>query len=340
MSIELNNIMLSYQENTWSSISAEISLQETLHIICSGSLNSKIQILRDELRKGNKEFYDNNKKKLPAVTFSGTFKISRKKENLKIYNSLLVIDIDKLSDEEMKRTYEILLKDNHVLSFWKSPSNNGFKGLILMKFNEVLENDFVDFQHKAAFQTISKYFLDEYKIELDNSGSDITRLCFLSSDKKMIIKQKYETFLIDIKNFEQRSSLNAEKKVVRHFISNKDALFNSKDRNNIYDRQIMSAIIRFLNNKNLSITDSYENWCKVALAISNTFTFDIGKNYFIKLSKRDSNKFDEVNCINFLSNCYENRNGVVTFRSIVYLANKIGYKTKYQINGVPKVEEI
>ena len=340
MSIQLKNITISYQENTWSSVSAEISLHETLQIICSDKLNNRIQILRDELSKGNKEFYDNNKKKLPAVTFSASFIGSRKKENLKTYNSLLVIDIDKLSDIEMERTYEILLKDNYVFSFWKSPSNNGFKGLILMKFNEVLKNDYVDFQHKAAFKTISKYFLNEYEIELDNSGSDITRLCFLSSDKDIVIKEKYEKFLINVTKLEHSNSVKADRKIVRNFVNNKDALFNSKDRNNIYDRQLMSAIIRFLNNKNLSITDSYENWCKVALAISNTFTFDIGKNYFIKLSKRDSNKFDEVNCINFLSNCYENRNGVVTFRSIVYLANKIGYKTKYQLNGVPKVEEL
>ena len=102
----------------------------------------------------------------------------------------------------------------------------------------------------------------------------------------------------------------------------------------------MSNIIRYLNNKNCSITDNYENWCKVALAIANTFTFDVGKNYFIKLSKRDLDKFNESNCVNFLSNCYENRKREITFASIVYLANKKGYKTKYQKNGVPKAEDI
>lgn len=330
MNIEQKNIVVSYQENTWSRISTEITVQETLQIIGSDKLKTIIENLRKELKKGNKEYYDNNKKKLPAVTFSATFDKSRKKENLKLYTSLLVIDIDKLSDDEMKRVNEILNKDRYVFSFWRSPSNKGFKGLIRINYNEPLKKEFVDFQHKAAFKTISDYFLKEYQIELDSSGSDITRLCFLSFDNEIVIKDIYSEFEIEVADYKNMATSNSKKKVVRKFSSNKDALYNSKDRNSPYDRKLMSNIIRFLNNKNCSITDSYENWCKVAMAIANTFTFDVGKNYFIKLSKRDSAKFNETNCVNFLSNCYENRKGEVAFASIVYLANQQGYKTKYQ----------
>ncbi|WP_445458041.1 BT4734/BF3469 family protein [Flavobacterium sp. HNIBRBA15423] len=338
MNIEQKNIVVSYQENTWSRISTEITVQETLQIIGSDKLKTIVENLRNELKKGNKEYYDNNKKKLPAVTFSATFDKNRKKENLKLYTSLLVIDIDKLSDDEMKRINEILKKDKYVFSFWRSPSNKGFKGLICINYNKPLKNEFVDFQHKVAFKTISDYFLKEYQIELDSSGSDITRLCFLSFDDGIVIKDIFSEFEIEISDFEKTTTSNSEKKIVQKFSSNKDALYNSQDRNNPYDRKLMSNIIRFLNNRNCSITDSYEDWCKVAMAIANTFTFDVGKNYFIKLSKRDSAKFNETNCENFLSNCYENRKGEVAFASIVYLANKKGYKTKYQKNGVPKVE--
>ena len=74
------------------------------------------------------------------------------------------------------------------------------------------------------------------------------------------------------------------------------------------------------------------------MAISNTFTYDIGLNYFLKLSKLDDTKYNEIVCTNFLINCYETRKGNVNFSSIIYLANQKGYQTKHQKNGVPKEE--
>jgi hypothetical protein len=340
MNIELNKISVSYQKNTWSTISVEITVQEILNFIGSEKLKSRIEDLRDNLLKGNKSYYDDNKRRLPAVTFSGTFDKKRRKENLKFYTSLLVIDIDKLSNKEMERVYKILSLDRYTFSFWRSPSNKGFKGLIYIKYVNDFANKDIDFQHKASFKVISSYFLKNYEIELDASGSDITRLCFLSYDKDIVIKTKSNEFEINISKAEITSKSKSTKKIVAKFSSDKDALHNSKDRNNPEDRRLMSNIIRFLNNKNVSITDSYEKWCKVGMALANTFTFDVGKNYFIKLSMRDLTKFDETNCLNFLSNCYENRKGEVSFASIVYLANQKGYKTKYQKNGVPKAEEL
>lgn len=340
MGIECKNIKVSYQENTWSNISKEITINETLNIIHSELLKSKIERLRKELENGNKDYYDSNKKSLPAVTFSATFQENRRKDKLKEYNQVLVIDIDKLTTEEMITVGKTLKKEAIVFSFWKSPSNKGYKGLIKLSFIENFEKSNTDFQHKNAFNLISKYFLETYKIELDKSGSDITRLCFLSFDKQITIKERIQEFKVENSNIQiEIKKKKRNNNSTLKFSSNKDALYNSLNRNDPYDRRLMSNIIRHLNNKKLTITESYENWCKVAMAIANTFTFDVGKNYFVKLSKRDSNKFNEVNCINFLTNCYENRKGQVSFASIVFLANNVGFKTKYQKNnGVLKAE--
>lgn len=339
MNIELKNIKVSYQEKAWSSISKEITLNETLGIIDSELLKGKIEKLRKELDSGNKDYYDNNKKSLPAVTFSATFQENRRKDNLKEYNQILVIDIDKLSTEEMTNVGETLKKEPIVFSFWKSPSNKGYKGLIKLSFLENFEEINTDFQHKNAFNLISNYFLETHNIELDKSGSDITRLCFLSYDQKIIIKENIKEFKVKNSNIPIVTKKNKVNNSTIKFSSNKDALHNSLNRNDPYDRRLMSNIIRYLNNKNQTITETYENWCKVAMAIANSFTFDVGKNYFIKISKRDSNKFNEINCVNFLTNCYENRKGEVSFASVVFLANNIGFKTKYQKNnGVPKTE--
>jgi hypothetical protein len=129
------------------------------------------------------------------------------------------------------------------------------------------------------------------------------------------------------------------KKTEIKFASNKDALSNPLGKNNPLDRKIMTDIIRHLSSKKLTITYKYEEWCKIAMAISNTFTYEIGLNYFLKLSSLDPEKYDDKVCVNFLINCYETRKGNVNFSSIVYLANQKGYQTKYQRNGVPKVED-
>lgn len=339
METERNNIKVSYQENTWSKISREITIGETLDIIKSKLLKNKIELLRSELDNGNKVYYNTHKKTLPAVTFSATFEQNRRKENLKEYNKILVIDIDKLSTEQMEKFGEILKKEPLVFSFWKSPSNKGYKGLIKLNFSKSFEKKNSDFQHKNAFNLVSNYFLETHLIELDKSGSDITRLCFLSNDQNIINKENFQEFKVENSKIQEHTKKKKENVSVIKISSNKDALYNSKNRNDQYDRRLMSKIIRYLNNKNHTITESYEDWYKVAMAIANTFTFDVGQNYFLKLSKRDSEKFNVIDSTNFLTNCYENRKGEVSFASIVFLANNKGFKTKYQKkNGVPKAE--
>lgn len=339
MNIDLNKYFTSFQKNTWKNISQEMSINSVLDVIKSDSLKRLISELREALNNKNEEFYKQNKLKLPAVTFCGTFDSRRTSDNLKKYNNLIVIDIDKLSLKEMNKVQEDLFNDIYVFSYWKSPSNKGFKGLIHLKYsNEIKREDIVS-HHKYAFQKLFDYFLDKYKIDLDKSGSDITRLCFLSHDKKLVLKNKITSFHIDNSKIELTKPSKSKKTKNLIFSNNKDTLYSSDNRNNQYDRKLMSSLIRFLNNKNTTITENYENWYKTAMAISNTFTYDIGLKYFIKISKRDTKKFNEIECTDFLTNCYENRNGEINLASIIYLANQKGFKTKYQKNGVPKVKE-
>lgn len=330
---------VSYQENTWSEVSFDTTIESILSDIKSDKHKAQVENLREQLGKGNKDYYDNHKKKLPAVTFSATFEVKRTGANLKNYNPIIVIDIDKLDELQLKKTYEHLNNDEYVISFWRSPSNNGFKGLISIDYQFENSEIDIDTKHKSAFNKLSIYFIEKYNIELDKSGNDITRLCFLSYDNNLILKPKSNKFIITKDDIIYSVKSKSKDKTTITFSSNRDALLNPLNRNNQFDRKIMSDIIRFLNNKDLSITNKYEEWCKVGMAISNSFTYDIGIKYFLKLSSLDSGKFNEATCTNFLNNCYETRKGNVNFNSIVYLANQKGYKTKKQKDGVPKAED-
>ena len=335
---DILNLTVSYQSNTWSDITIEPTIESILADIKSDKHKIQITTLRTKLESGDKEYYDNYKKQLPAVTFSATFNKKRTNENLKLYNPLIVIDIDKLTNEQIDLNFQQLKNDDYVLSFWRSPSNKGYKGLVVVEY-QIENNEFeLDLLHKSAFRKLSEYFQNKYNIELDKSGSDITRLCFLSFDNNLNLKSELKKFTIENEDIIVATKKENGKPIKLKFSSNKDALYNPTGKNSQLDRKIMTDIIRNLTNKNLSITDSYSEWCKVAMAISNTFTYEIGLKYFLKLSNLDAVKYNEILCTNFLNNCYETRKGNVNFSSIIYLANQKGYQTKNQRNGVPKVE--
>lgn len=334
---ELLNYHVSYQASAWSEISSECTIRLALDKIKSCALGERIETLRGKLNDGDNDYYDKYKKWLPAVTYCGTFNQRRQLEYLISYNSIVIIDIDALSENQIVSTQSVLLNDEFVFSFWRSPSNRGFKGLISVTYSIESEKLSLAKYHKRAFEKVRKHFQEKYDLQIDKSGSDVTRLCFLSSDDELVLKTHCNEFSITEKDLEESKIVTVRSQKKKTFGGDRDILFNPLDKNNRSNRKIMSDIIRYLDNKKLSITYSYDDWFKAAMAIANSFTFEIGLKYFTKLSAMDSDKFNNSRCENFLINCYETSRKKVSFNSLVYMANAKGYKTKFQRNGVPKV---
>lgn len=122
---ELMHKKVSFQENAWTPPDAEFTVKEVLDFIKKGRYASEIKDLRTYLNNGDTEKYDSFKKRLPGVTFCATFNEKRKRDDLKDYNQLIVIDIDKLSQEELTSVKEQLLSDHFVSCCWESPSQKG-----------------------------------------------------------------------------------------------------------------------------------------------------------------------------------------------------------------------
>lgn len=333
-SLIMRNILnqgVSYQINTWSSFSKEMTIEEVLLEIKSEKYKQQVTNLRNLLLNNKKEEYSIHKRTLPAVTFCGTFDGERKKSKLKKYNSFIVLDIDKLNQVELNRIKDCLKNEPYIFSYWLSPSNEGIKGLVSICYNFELNNELLDRAHKSAFQKLASYFKNKHEIELDYSGSDTTRLCFFSFDPAIVIKEELLQFEVNEGDLTP-VILSRETNKIRELklSSNRDTLYNPGNRNNPGDRHTIVAILKCLEKRELSITYSYEQWFKVAMAIANTFTYDIGEKYFLKFSSIDRTKYDEVNCKNFLRSCYESRSGAVKFNTIVYFAIEKGFITKKQ----------
>jgi hypothetical protein len=116
------------------------------------------------------------------VTFSGTFS-KRNDSNLIKHSGLLTIDFDHIKNiDELKGA---LLQDVYFETelLFRSPSGDGLKWIIQI--------DLTKAKHKEYFKAVSNYILKTYDVQVDNSGQDTSRACFLPHDADVFINPKY-----------------------------------------------------------------------------------------------------------------------------------------------------
>jgi hypothetical protein len=328
---ELLTRKVSYQENAWSLPSAELSVQEVIYDIKYCKHDAQISHLRNLISQGNREQYGVDKKRLPGITFSGTFRHRRQIEELKFYNDLLVIDLDHMSKDELLTASSVLRDDIHILACWTSPSEEGVKGLVPLSFSEELEQHDVVTKHRAAFAVLYSYFRDTYGLCLDQSGSDITRLCFFSSDPALHLRTNSVPFTVaEIPAAGGTPKPTTSKcravKAPNGSRAKKVHLMNrTEGKNRACDRAEMASIIKYLEKRHISITGNYDRWVRVALAIASTFTYDVGERYFLRLCRLDGVAHDEQGSIHLLKSCYYSSRDAITCGTIWYYAKETGY---------------
>jgi len=311
----------------------------SVHDPISKSVRELLESFRDDtykqvisdLRKCLPDEYKIKKSQLPAITFCGEFKGGHKKENLFSYNEIMILDIDKASKEELLRIKSIFTTNKYVLSFWESPSQNGLKALIVLHYQNPTEN--VHDNHKEAFRIVAEYLETNFNIILDNCGSDISRLCFVSHDENLIIKDKIEYFEVLITEPRQKTKQASARRTTANKnrpSKNEIIVFDKRHRNPINknkqnERLEISRIIKYLKSRKLSITESYEDWYRVGFAIANSFDCELGKKYYLELCRLDGVRHDEEGSLKMLCYCYDVSQGDINFATIIFLAQKKGF---------------
>lgn len=327
------SLSTSFQANSWSGISNQIQVGKSLEMIRNGTYGARVNRLRSYLDKGDRATYGQEKRRLPAVTFSANFMLKRNRSSVGHYNQLLVLDIDKLSSEQMASIKAHFSNDPYVWAFWESPSKAGLKGLIHFDFGDKFPIEDVNFRHTYGFRKVHEYILQKYGVEIDKSGSDVTRLCFFSFDPMLSIREEFESFPITYSEDEAALVREAVRAANYAYAEEptENQKFNPSGKNKQSDRTVIQAIIRYLNKRELSITDSFNNWYQVGYAIANTFTYELAVKYFFSLSKMDGEKFDEQACKNMINYCFANSMGKFSFGTIVHFAKQVGYREKREV---------
>ena len=125
--------------------------------------------------KQARQFKANN---FDYCTFSGVF-TSRNDKNLVQHSGLLAVDFDHLPN--LKEVRQALLADDYFDTqlLFISPSGDGLKWIIPIDTSQT--------PHSEYFTAVAKYILQTYSIEVDKSGRDISRACFLAYDPNAFI---------------------------------------------------------------------------------------------------------------------------------------------------------
>lgn len=168
--------MPSYFENALARVPKKsMSIDEIRQFLQNAPKEHKhaIELLRIEPDEAEQ---DKLKKLLPAVTFSGEF-TARKASALKEHTGLYVYDLDNVKPSKVKT---LIAEEPSLVIAFMSPRANGLK--IVMR-GPVVET--VD-AHKKAWEA-GLNLVEKWTHEnVDKSGSDVCRLCFLSTDKNLI----------------------------------------------------------------------------------------------------------------------------------------------------------
>jgi BT4734-like, N-terminal domain len=288
-----------------------------------------------QLRLVDKNKYDKRKTSLMGATFSVDFNSRRLNSDLKRYNELIVIDIDKLSSEDLLKQKEYLNNDPYVLANWISPSGFGIKGILPLEFELDYSNENIDDYHKRAYSIVSQYFMDEYTILLDEQCNHFGQLCFISHDSEIVVKDTYKKFVISEENLKEIDITRTENKRIRksavYTVNKKNEPMQESDmesgKRELYkkNRKKMQQIKKYLKKRELSITEGYRDWIYVAFALSNTFPYKTAQRYFMALSSFDVDKFDKDESLFKLDECYKKNKGDISFGSILFYAKEKGY---------------
>jgi len=114
--------------------------------------------------------------------FSGTF-TKRGADGLIKHSGLMCIDFDHLPDPESLRQQLLFDEYFDTQLMFRSPSGDGIKWIIPVDLSE--------YSHGDYFDAVAEYILQNYNIEIDKSGRDVCRACFLPYDPHAFINPQY-----------------------------------------------------------------------------------------------------------------------------------------------------
>jgi hypothetical protein len=161
-----------------------LSLADAIDLISGPAYEVAIH----ELRAMEPDLQKIFKPDLDYVTFSGSFAPTRLVANLTHHSGLICLDFDHVTN--LWETRLQLQADPHTLALFTSPSGTGLKMLV-----DVPGLADEPERHKGFFADIAIYIRQHYGLDVDASGSDVSRACFLVHDPSVFVNPEAESYM-------------------------------------------------------------------------------------------------------------------------------------------------
>lgn len=145
------------------------------------------EISTRELRALEPDLQKVFKADLDYVTFSGTFNPTRLVKNLYSHSGLICLDFDHVAN--LWETRLQLQADPHTLVLFTSPSGTGLK-VVFSVAGLATEPE----RHKDLYADMAVYIRQTYGLEVDASGSDVSRACFLPHDPSVFTNEAAQDY--------------------------------------------------------------------------------------------------------------------------------------------------
>jgi hypothetical protein len=165
---------VSMYKNAFSKEPKDVALGNVLVAIRNGRWGDQVRALR-ALLAHNREAYDREKRALPAFAMSGTAATRKGQQS---HTGLIQVDLDHLGSD-LPTVRELVQADPHVAFGYVSPSGEG------LKLGLRIDPE----RHEESFAAAEVYFRECYGREVDKKVKDRLRLCFVSHDPDLWVRE-------------------------------------------------------------------------------------------------------------------------------------------------------
>jgi hypothetical protein len=165
---------VSMYKNAFSKEPKDVALGNVLVAIRNGRWGDQVRALRALLAQ-NRDAYDREKRALPAFAMSGTAETRKGQQS---HTGLIQVDLDHLGGD-LATVRELVKADPHIAFGYVSPSGEG------LKLGLRIDPD----RHEESFAAAEVYFRECYGRDIDKKVKDRLRLCFVSHDPDLWVRE-------------------------------------------------------------------------------------------------------------------------------------------------------
>ena len=181
-------------------IIAEMTEEEIVSAIGSPKYRNTVESVRRIFLEQGEKAANEEKKKLPSVTFSANYRGGRSNATLVKYLGYIVIDIDHLSKEELARILQTVRACSYTRIAFICPKGMGLKIIAHTQRPDGTLPDTIqeieDF-HNAAYNKVASFYSQLCQTEIDTSGQDVGRTCLLSYDPGIYFNRDATPFIVE-----------------------------------------------------------------------------------------------------------------------------------------------